>query len=184
MIARALVALAALLLAPAASGWWSQPTLDGTASWLAQRDVSVRCLTQREAERLNVAGGWTPGHAVGRGWWFAPRTMLSPGYCEAVLSLLDPESAWARGTQAAALMVLVHESGHMRNARWSASEAGTQRWALQRFRSAALRLGLEPALASELLVHAVAFHLALPASYRASDCRRPRVVDGLLRGCG
>jgi hypothetical protein len=187
----ALVLLALLIFASSAHAWGRFDKLDETASWLAMRDVHVHCLTPKEGEADPAISAWGASAYV-EGWvdrhgaWHPYNyTTFAPGLCEQVMAVVRgdlttfsiPDLAWA-------VLVITHESGHLRGHRWSAYEDKTQNWALRHFVPTAVHLGLDEATARSLLLpEAVKWHLSMPPEYRGPGCMKPKVVDGFLKGC-
>lgn len=189
----ALLCLLALVFVAPASAYDRDPELDEIATSLANgRRVSVRCLSPEEAEAdMSIALGaaaYVEGRYDDRGRWHPyPYTVFDYGICEPLSALARardlsdetvPDIAWA-------LLVFIHEAGHLRGHRWSASEALTQRWALRHYRAVAISyFGTTSEVASLLLRYAVYEHREMDLSYRPLGCRWPSVDDaGLLRGC-
>lgn len=190
------LALACLLflLAEPAYGWKRYGPLDSTASWLANgRKVHVRCLTPEESATdwviLSGASAYVEGQEKPwneQGRWRPKRfTVFAHGICEALVGLRRANASdYTVEDVAWAVLVLVHESGHLRGHRWSDSEALTQRWALRHYVYAAMRLGVPEDAARLLLRYAVTAHRGLPPQYLARGCRKPWVdQSGRLRNC-
>lgn len=112
---------------------------------------------------LGYVKGWRDKH---RRWHPGKHAVLRFGLCEAIL---HPEK-WTTEETALAVLVLTHESGHLRGHRWSADEAKTECWAIRHFRYVATRLGLD---ANKLYPHALRFHLLLPPEYWLYGCVVP-----------
>lgn len=156
--------------------------LNAVASWLAQRDVEVRCLTEDESSTdfvIAVLGaqayveGWLDAKAD---WHPDDATVFKHGHCEALLALVGGDaSGYSVRDLALAILILTHESGHLRGHRWSADEAKTECWAIRHFRYVAERLGVSDRDARRLLfAHAVDIHSRLSAAYQQPGCKVPR----------
>jgi hypothetical protein len=108
-----LLALAGLLAIPA-NGYTRNQTLDAIASWLAMRPVGVKCYDELEDGSPWSHGAW--GYVwkpVGK----AKFMHLDDRMCEGALGVNDPElPVWKR---ALGVLVLTHESYHLR--RWGAA---------------------------------------------------------------
>lgn len=174
-----LVAVCLLAAAPALS--YSQASaLDGIASWLAMRPVEIRCLTKEESEQDSYiaaygAAAYVLGEEDERGWHPVNYAVFSYGHCEPLLAYLSGDaSAWTLDDVAWAILVLTHESGHLRGHRWSASEAQTQCWAMRHYRYVAQRLGVtDPAILSLMVRRALYWHSRMPTEYQLRGCALP-----------
>lgn len=185
----AVLLAATVFLSPALGrAWDSYPEINTVASWLAQRPVTVRCLNEREADSdpaiVFGAAAYVPGVEDTRGRWRPDDyAVFSPGLCEAILSLYGGQPVPFRSL-AWAVLVLAHESGHLRGHRWAADESLTERWALRHYRYVALRLGMTQEQARRALAIAIRHHRALPDEYLDSRCRSPSLDSaGTLTGC-
>lgn len=177
---RRLLALAAvifLLVAAEASAYANYPELDATASWLAQRPVEVRCLTQDEADvdpaiAYHGASAYVDVTADDRPSDYA---VFAPGLCEKLAALTD--GSWrGRYTLSSlgwAVLVITHEAGHLRGWGWWRNEAKTNCWALRHIRYTALRLGASDDLAYGIRSWAVWWYRHQPPHYRLSGCGVP-----------
>lgn len=191
VFALVLLCLGFLLAAPA-YGYARYQVINQTATWLANgRQVHIRCLTVEEAAEdyyiaIVGAAAYVEGYLNQRGEWKPRRyAVFDHGLCEPLLALAagdtslydDEDVAWS-------VLVLAHESGHLRGHAWSGDEALTERFALRHYRYTAMRLGASADRASDLLRHAVRIHRGMSEAYLAPGCRIPSVnADGLLVGC-
>lgn len=173
----AIILTVALILAGHSSSaplYTTYPKIDAVASWLAMRKVEVRCLnTSESTSDIYISSGaeaYVEGIYDKNGVW-RPRNyaVFKNGLCE---ELLQPrrvsELAWA-------ILVLTHESGHLRGWSWSANEAKTQCWAMRHFRYTANRLGYSTEGTNLLLAYALYWHKNMPAVYRGISCELPKV---------
>jgi hypothetical protein len=173
------VALLALWLASSASAYWTSPELDSAASWLAQRRVEVRCLTEAEsADDFVIASGasaYVDGWFDRRGRWHpVNHTVFGYGVCETLIALLAGEAdEFTVSDLAWALLVLTHESGHLRGHRWSADEAKTECWAIRHVGYVAARFGLDDSARRLIVAYALEHHRALPDVYHLPGCKLP-----------
>lgn len=165
-----------LFLASPAGAWNSSSVVDQTASWLAQRKVSVYCLTEAEAEADPIIGvygatAYVPGWRDEAGDWHPfDYTVVDYGICETLVSL----SAYSVEDAAWALLVLTHEAGHLRGHRWSADEAKTECWAIRHVGYVAHHFGVLDADRRRAIVRAaVAIHEQLPPVYQMRACKVP-----------
>lgn len=182
-----------LLLAPAgqaAAVFTSPPRLNETASWLAQRDVTVQCLTPQETSVDPVIGvygadAYVEGQRDRNGVWRPfDETVFAYGHCENLLAVVAGDLTGRDASKVAySILVLTHESGHLRGHDWSEDEAKTENWALRHFVPVAVRLGLSEYQARLLLPWAVEWHRNLNEMYQTPTCRSPVVVDGFLEKC-
>ena len=185
--------LAALvfLVASPALGFSRHASIDAVASWLAGRTVYVRCLTPRESRDDPIINAWGASAYVEgdrdrlNRWRPFDYTVFAHGHCGPLRSLLRRDLLdYSMQDYAWAVLVLVHESGHLKGHRWSSDEALTQTWALRHFVYAAMRLNVSEEEARELLRLAVAIHLDQPSEYRAPECSKPWVDElGRLQDC-
>lgn len=172
-----LAALASLLLAAPAAAYSTHPELDATASWLAQRPVTVRCLTAAEAEAdmaIQLFGAAAYVEITPDG---GPEnyTVFDHGLCEKLLAVKDDSwrGRYSLSAIAWAVLVLTHESGHLRGWAWWTSEARTNCWALRHARYVALRLGASDDLSYGIRSWAVYWYRKQPPDYRLAGCRIP-----------
>lgn len=185
------VLLAVLTLAAPAGAFTRHATLDDTASWLALRPVSVHCQSAAESAADPVvvywgASGYVDVERNRQGKEHpANHTVFAHGICEALVALMSGNAGdHGVGALAWAVLVLAHESGHLRGHAWWRDEAKTQRWALRHFVATAVHLGIEEPAARLLLRFAVQHHRELDRAYLTPGCRKPWVdATGVLRAC-
>jgi hypothetical protein len=187
----ALVAITGALAAPARA-FDLYPKLDAVASWLAMRPVHIRCLDEEETAQDPIiqfygASAYVEGRE-GPPWGrWRPKDYSTFAFpiCEPLLHMVRGNyDAYPRDELAWSILVLAHESGHLRGHRWATSEALTQRWALRHFVYTAIQLGAEEPLARELLRSAVFWHRKLDDEYKAHGCKKPWVnASGHLQNC-
>lgn len=180
--ATATLVLAVALFASPAVAYYQEPGLNGVASVLAGKKVEVRCLTDDEeaadpAIAVEGAEAYVEGWYDFRGRWRPkPYTVFKGEHCDVLFRAakgdLDgvtlEDFAWS-------LLVLVHESGHLRGAKWSGDEAKTQCWAMNHFKSALNQLGFRSPEQHRLVTwQMVDIHLnQIPPSYQLPGCRLP-----------
>lgn len=174
-------AVTAALAAAPAHAWRSYAPIDAAASWLAMRDVSVRCLTPEETANdplivfygaVAYVDGWV--ELDGR-WHPGDNAVFKHGICETLLALLAWDARpYTVSDLAWALLVLAHESGHLRGHEWSGSEALTECWAIRHVGYVAAWFGVSDPAARRLIVAlAVAHHRSLPIEYQLDSCKLP-----------
>ena len=157
----------------------SPPLLNETVSWLAQRPVTVRCLSPTEAAEdyhLSVLGwlAYVDGRYVNDRFIPGNVATLTPKVCWPLLAIgRRYSSVYTTSEVALALLVLTHESGHLRGRGWS--EAQTQCWAIRHVGYVARRLGVSASELPAVLAAALEWDARLPDSYRLPGCVRPRV---------
>lgn len=175
------VGLLALVLPLTASSSYSPRPLNAVASWLAMRSVTVQCLTESESAEdivVSIFGasayvkGWNDRHG---NWHPFSTATFAYGHCELLLDFLAGDlSEWTVDEFAWAILVITHESGHLRGHRWSADEAKTQCWAMQHFRHVARRLGVTDEAALSVLVDSARrSHARMPSVYHTVPCELP-----------
>lgn len=177
----ALVTVLLALLAGTARASTTYPELDAVASWLAMRPVEVRCLTQEESDADANIVIWGAAAYVnvidGRP---ADYTVFSYGLCEKLLSVLS--NSWKyRYTLSSlgwAVLVIAHESGHLRGHEWWLSESLTNCWALRHVRYTALRFGASEDLALGIRSWAAWWYLRQPPEYQLEGCKLPTHDSG------
>lgn len=150
------VLLAAIALpAAAAPTWYTSPALVAASSWLAQRDVGVRCYASEEPD-----SPW--GHDA---WGYVRKPLgkarlahLDGRLCAGALEVNGALPDWQR---ALGVLVLTHESYHLR--RWGAAgdEAKVECRAIRHWRVVARRLGATEPTIAELWPSALAAHYEL-----------------------
>ncbi len=165
----ALVLLAVLAYAPAANAAYESPKLARTASVFAMEPVTVTCSEKGEDWILDT-------QAWGYVYLAVPEVHMSRYLCEAAENVTS--DAYGLSLRAIAVLVLTHESYHLRK-QWSAraDEAKVECAAVRHFRVAAQMLGASPELATQLRAYALAFHWRLAArhpEYNLKNCVVPR----------
>lgn len=169
--------LLALSLSARAQASWSDKRIDGIASWLAGRPVSVNCLTLEESKsdftiRMGAAAyvdGWFD--AKNR-WHPYDAAVFDHGICERLRDVLDGDaSRWSGRSLAWAVLVLTHESGHLMDRRWSRDEAKTECWAVQHVQAVGRRLGITALPLLQYLVNEQ--HRMLREQYQLPGCVIP-----------
>ena len=165
----------------AAAGDRRYAALDSLASWLAGRPVGVVC---RDRDRdANLVSAYTPGAFDRRGRWHpGSEIVMERTYCEALLDLIRHDTRrWYVDTLAQAILLLAHETGHLRG--WL-DESLAQRWGLRNVARVAEHLGYSHDAALLLLADAVEWQRDhAPKNYRAG-CSHPYLdADGNLKGC-
>lgn len=169
MIRRLLIALAcAFALAPAAQAF-GDPRLDALASKFAMRPVTIECLTEEEDSTLSYAWGYT--------YLYWDKAVVDAALCNAALAIADGaperEPDWR---MAVAVLVLVHESYHMRHWDLRHSEAAVECRAIRHTRVAMRLLGADERLADRLMPWALATHWRIGAvapEYNSKTCKVP-----------
>lgn len=172
-----ILALLALALPSSARGEFPPPpelhyaALDQAASAIAKRDVTVRCPTDAEADEDGVLLGGAWGYV-----WFSfgepavDYTIVKPYICADALRLAEVDE-W---DAALAVLVIVHESWHLREIKHNESEAVTECRAIKSFERGVMLLGGSARLARNLLGEALAIHRYwLPPVYQLKTCNLP-----------
>jgi len=173
------VILMSLVSATSASPYAQNTTIDATASWLAMRPVSVRCLTQQESDEDPAiamgAAAYVLGDDYPDGWHPWDYSVFMHGVCEPLVALAAGDlSGYSVGDVAWSILVLTHESGHLRGVRWSASEARTECWAIRHVRYVARRFGVtDPFFLKMIVGVSLAYHNSMDKSYRLASCKLP-----------
>lgn len=171
----ALLGTLAVLIAPASAGSWTTPNkLNEVASWLAQRPVTVRCLTKWESDRDFIISGLGAAAYVD----FAPDggpedyTVVAWPWCDV---LIHPK-AYGPKRFAIAVLIITHESGHLRGATFPTwdDEASVNCWAARRAGAVAeLHFGLPPQARPWFDALIWRIYSGQPPEYRFSACKRP-----------
>lgn len=185
------VLVAALIFAAPLQGFAQYHSIDSTASWLALRKVSVHCLTPEEdrsdyAMVIWGADAYVEGTIDYYGRWHpGDFTVFNYGICETLIALSEGRAGqYSLPNLSLALLVLTHESGHLRGHRWSESEAETQRWALRHVVYTSYRFGIGEPAARMILYHAIQYHNQLSDDYKHPNCAHPsQDKQGLLKNC-
>ncbi len=169
-----------LTLAAGATGYQSYRDINQVASWLAQREVRVLCLTDKESRKdpriTWGAEAYVPGNRDPRGNWSPGSiTVFRYGHCENILAL-QSGNAEVRPVEdiVTSVLILTHESGHLRGHRWSRDEAKVECWAIRHVGAVFARLGVTDPTARQFLVgEAVLIHKQLDPSYQLEGCVLP-----------
>lgn len=173
------VVATALIAAPSASPFAQNTTIDATASWLAMRPVSIHCLTQEESDEDPTISRGGAAYVIGdtdsNGWHPGDYSVFMYGLCEPLIALQAGDlSSYSASDLAWSILVLTHESGHLRGWRWSGSEARTECWAIRHVRYVAQRLGVtDPALLRLIVGYALSYHNAMGYDYQLASCKLP-----------
>lgn len=184
----AAIAAACLLFAGTAQSFASYKVVNDLATWIAGRDVEVHCLTPQEAANdpaiLFGATAYVDGLEDHKGVWHpGDYTVFNTGICEILVDLATEASFDTIEDQAWAVLVITHESGHLKGHWWAGYENLTETWALRHVRYTAWRLGVDEPHATDILREAIRHHNSLPEEYRAPGCSRPSMNEGKLVGC-
>lgn len=176
-LAALLAALAASVSLPlSATAWDNYPTLNDTASWLAQRPVTVHCLTKRESELDLTISFWGAVAYVGIVENDRPAnyTVVAYPWCKVLRALRAGHAeAWSSWHVVVAVLILTHEAGHLRGGLfppWK-NEALVNCWAIRRVAAVAvLRFGV-PVEAMPAFNHiAAGIYRHQPLEYRMRGC--------------
>lgn len=175
----AVLTVVAMVMASQAVAYYETPGINGIASKLAGRKVTIHCLTKREA-KLDLmislgasayVNGWTDP-VTGR-WRPDNYAVFDYGICQKLTRLasgkpLDGHNAY---DLVWAIIVITHESGHLKGAPFSHSESFTQCWTFQHLRATMRMLG-RPKAEHDLL-YGLAWDLqqAMPPPYQFTDCK-------------
>lgn len=169
-----------MCMASQSVAYYQTPGLNGIASKLAGRKVSIRCLTPAEAKKDEAIAAWgASGYVDGpsdplTGAWFPNNyATFAPRICKVLIGLAAGHAERFSVNEVVwATIVITHESGHMKGAKWSTNEAKTQCWTMKHLASTWNMLGVsaDPALREFLWGWALAQHRALPAPYLDSPC--------------
>jgi hypothetical protein len=145
--------------------------LAAIAGEVAQRDVAVHCQGPVGAAlAVGAEAGSVRFDAAGRP---GDEANLDRSVCESLERFRDDGEATFAAVQA--IHTLAHESWHLAGIR---GEAQTECYALQTTALVAERLGADPAAAQAIAVDALGrLYPALPADYRADDCRDGGPLD-------
>jgi hypothetical protein len=133
------------------------PLIEQVASVFALRTVDVRCPTMQEWVSDPI---WGNDPNPERAWGYTDIvddfSVVDPMLCAGALGVTDLTlPSWQRAT---GVLVLVHESFHLRHWPGRYSEAKVECQAIRHFLQGAQLLGASPALANNLLPNALAAH--------------------------
>jgi hypothetical protein len=165
----------ALIVAAPASAYERPALLERAASVFVLRQAEVRCPSLSEWTSDPI---WGSGPNPQRAWGYTDMideyVVLQPTLCAGALAVTDPTvPAWERAT---GVLVLVHESYHLRHWPFRRNEGKVECRAIRNFRQGAELLGASPELANDLLPYALAAHhrmVRLFPEYRDPTCRLP-----------
>lgn len=177
-------ALVALLLPTSALAYKDYPYLNAVASWLSQKPVTVRCYNARESAQDNYIGFWGASayvlvdEIIGRPYNY---TVVAWPICEDLRSFragnagITTASVWS-------VLVIVHESGHMRGGGFPfwALEDRVNVWAIKRaYAVAVLKFGLADNIFAKFAFNRVVLdiYLGQPSGYRMPECEHPELTD-------
>jgi hypothetical protein len=175
LVAIGCAAVGMLLQAPVAASFDRPPRLEQVASVFALRPADVRCPSMQEWLTDPI---WGTNPNPQRAWGYTDMvndfSVIQPALCAGAAGVTDPAlPAWQRAT---GVLVLVHESYHLRHWKWRRSEAKVECQAIRHFVQGAELLGASPELANDLLPYGLAAHdrmVRLFPSYRDRTCRLP-----------
>lgn len=169
------VLASALVCASPTDAFDRPPLIEQVASAFALRPVDVRCPTMEEWVSDPI---WGSAANPQRAWGYTDMvndfSVIHPVLCAGALAVTNATvPGWQRAT---GVLVLVHESYHLR--RWIGrnSEAIVECQAIRHFREAAELLGASPTLANDLLPYGLAAHdrmVRLYPNYRDRSCKLP-----------
>jgi hypothetical protein len=164
-----LAALAALVLAVGAAAYDKPVLVNQVSAVYSLGSGEVRCPSTEEWQ--NDADAWFSYAYTNLLGNYA---VLSPAVCAGALGVGTAETPdWQ---EALGVIVLVHESFHLRKWRWRRNEAKVECQAMAHFQDAAVRLGASLEHASELYPYALAMHSNLVRNfpeYRDRKCVLP-----------
>lgn len=163
----ALVVLTTLVLAGAAQAYERPAKLNEVAASYSLGVGEIRCPSQRE---------WDADFASSFGYAYTNMlddySVLSPLVCAGALGVASNDVPdWQ---QALGVLVLVHESFHLRRWRWRRNEGKVECQAMVYFKEAAVRLGASGEHAHSLYAYAIALHMykvSLFPQYRDRACK-------------
>jgi hypothetical protein len=164
-----------LLPAEPAAAFDRPSSLGQVASHFALRPADVRCPTMQEWVNDPI---WGNDDNTQRAWGYTDMvgdfSVIQPVLCAGAVAVADTTiPAWERAT---GVLVLVHESYHLRLWRGRRSEGRVECQAIRHFVEGAELLGASPELTNDLLPYALAAHermIRLYSSYRLRKCKLP-----------
>ena len=168
------------LTSPAVA-FYDTPGLNGIASKLAGRKVTIHCLTPQESAADPIilwgASAYVEGISdpvTGR-WVPFNYAVFAYGQCETLTAIAAGDLSGRDFDSAVwAVMVITHESGHLKGKSWSYDEAKTQCWALRHMKSTLWQLGVrDPAVVSFYTAWALDIQKEMPPEYQPAQCRYP-----------
>jgi hypothetical protein len=161
--------LAGLAVAAGALGYERSVSLNEVAAVYSLGVGEVRCPSEEE---WNADWGSSFGYAYTN--LAADYAVLSPTVCEGAQGVGDRSVAdWQ---EALGVLVLVHESFHLRHWRWRKNEGKVECQAMVYFKEAAGRLGANDEHAHALYAYALALHghkVRVFPQYRDRSCLLP-----------
>jgi hypothetical protein len=171
----AIVSAGATLAVQSAFAYVRPPLVEEVAAVFALRPVDVRCPTMEEWVSDPI---WGNAPNPQRAWGYTDMindfSVIQPLLCTGAAAVTDQAlPAWQR---AAGVLVLVHESYHLRHWRGRYSEAKVECQAIRHFRQGAELLGASADLTNDLLPYALAAHdrmVRLYPNYRDRACKLP-----------
>jgi hypothetical protein len=174
VLALAVAAVAALSVR-SAFAYDRPPLIEQVAATFALRPVDVRCPTMEEWVSDPI---WGTDPNPPRAWGYTDMvhdySVIHPLLCAGAAAVTDAAvPAWQRAT---GVLVLVHESWHLRHWRGRYSEAKVECRAIHNFRKGAELLGASPERANDLLPYGLAAHdrmVRLYPNYRDRACKLP-----------
>ena len=166
MLALVLGALAALIVTGRAAAYEQPVRVNEVAMAYSLGVGEVRCPSQNEWDAdFGSAFGYAYTNLV------LDYTVLSPVVCAGAVGV--GSAAVPDWQQALGVLVLVHESFHLRHWRWRRDESRVECQALIYFREAATRLGASAVQAYALYAYAIALHrykAGIFPQYRVRGC--------------
>lgn len=179
-----LLALVACLALPAQTlAYKEYPYLNAVASWLSQKPVEVRCYTAKESRQDLYIHFWGASAYVLIDEMIArpyPYAVFAWPICEDLRSFragnagITEDSVWS-------VLVIVHESGHMRGSSFPfwVLEDRVNVWAIHRaYAVAVLKFGLADNIFAKFAFNRVVLdiYMGQPAGYRMADCEHPDLL--------
>lgn len=157
-----------------ATAWNKQPTLSAVASVFAMRPVNVRCYNSTEDGSPALERAW--GY-VKTPLWRARYTAIDGRLCDAALTINDPSID--RFYRALGVLVLIHESYHLRKWGAAGNEAKVECQAIRHWKVGARLLGATESTLEDLWPMALAQHAEITriVEYDDPSCRVPPLVD-------
>lgn len=158
--------------APIAHATYSDPTLDGVASAIAHRPVTVNCATEEEDPILITAWGyvWVPTSAQ-------KETTIHEKLCRGMLAIASDSPDISDYYKALGADVITHEAFHLRRVRGNENEAVTECRAMQHYDQTLIALGATSAVIARLMPLMLINHFRLRAKYDEYNrrvCKVPR----------
>lgn len=175
------LAVAVTLFASPAVAFYQQPGLNGVASMLAGRKVAMRCMESQEENMTDFtigmgAAAYVEGRNVGSRWVPSSYAVVAYPWCGYLVDWMSRQDARGKKWEDVvwAVLVITHESGHLKGARWAGDEAKTQCWAMQHLPAAARMLGFTEDQLPFVVWQANKIHREwMPDEYQLPGCRLP-----------